>query len=331
MSTEIVTTAFLFATAAHEGQTVKGTNIPYISHPMHVAAIVWEFGGTPEQVAAAFLHDVVEDTDHTIGDIEKEFGPLVAKIVGDCTDSNKDPKPPWRPRKEAYLKHIRDDSDAASILVSLADKFHNVNRILNDLLFLRGNEEKLWSLFTAPPDQIAWYYNGLVSAFLERQSRLTPGEKAACPKLGTLLRKFQIAVYDLEGKISLTLPENYRLYHVDGFDHDSEDTLWRTFKTYEDATRFATAYVKLICWSSYFHRAEEVKNPSFDKTALPGWADYLVVRYKDGNLMFSTDDLKAEHRALPTLSDYRILDANCREEDRGPVEELKSFIEAIRI
>ena len=94
--------AFAFAQRAHGGQTRKGTSIPYLSHPMAVASIVLEYGGSEDQAAAALLHDTVEDCGVTYEQLSGEFGPAVARIVKDCTDAETLPKPPWRERKERY-------------------------------------------------------------------------------------------------------------------------------------------------------------------------------------------------------------------------------------
>jgi (p)ppGpp synthase/HD superfamily hydrolase len=86
--TDVVTRARVFATAAHAavGQLRKYTFEPYIVHPEEVAGLVTEYGGTPEMIAAAWLHDTVEDTGVTSELIRKEFGDHVADLVGWLTD-----------------------------------------------------------------------------------------------------------------------------------------------------------------------------------------------------------------------------------------------------
>jgi (p)ppGpp synthase/HD superfamily hydrolase len=80
--------ALAFATDAHASidQRRKYTGDPYIVHPISVATIVASTGGSPEMVAAAYLHDVVEDTPVTLAEIESEFGPAVASLVEQLTD-----------------------------------------------------------------------------------------------------------------------------------------------------------------------------------------------------------------------------------------------------
>jgi (p)ppGpp synthase/HD superfamily hydrolase len=87
--------AFRYARDLHDGQTRKGTAIPYISHLMTVSAIVLEHGGDEDQAIAALLHDAAEDQGGaaTLAAIRERFGDAVAGIVSDCTDSWTEPKP----------------------------------------------------------------------------------------------------------------------------------------------------------------------------------------------------------------------------------------------
>src|SRR5687767_1740947 len=102
--------ALAFALAAHGDQTRKGSNVPYVSHLLQVSGLVLEHGGDSEQATAALLHDVVEDTAATIEDVAAAFGPAVAAIVADCTDTLADETPdhkrPWLARKQAYVAHL---------------------------------------------------------------------------------------------------------------------------------------------------------------------------------------------------------------------------------
>jgi len=95
--------ALLYATHVHAGQVRKATRIPYITHLLAVAASVAEHGGDEDRVIAALLHDAPEDQggEGRLEDIRVRFGEAVARIVKACSDTFEDPKPPWRPRKEA--------------------------------------------------------------------------------------------------------------------------------------------------------------------------------------------------------------------------------------
>jgi (p)ppGpp synthase/HD superfamily hydrolase len=160
--------ALQLASALHHRQHRKGTRIPYIAHLMAVSAIVLEAGGDEELAIAALFHDAVEDqggaaTEKTI---RRLFGDRVADIVAECSDTDIEPKPPWRERKEAYLAHLKTASDDA-LLVSAADKLHNARAILADYRLL-GDD--LWERFNASKTDQLWYYRQLVRAFRARGS-----------------------------------------------------------------------------------------------------------------------------------------------------------------
>ena len=151
--------ALAYASRLHRDQRRKGTDIPYISHLMSVAALVLEHGGDEDQAIAALLHDAVEDQggEPILEEIRLRYGDGVAKIVADCSDAWEEPKPPWRERKEAYLAKL-PEKDAASLLVSLADKTHNARAILNDL---RQIGDDIWDRFNGGKDGTIWYYEAL--------------------------------------------------------------------------------------------------------------------------------------------------------------------------
>src|SRR5271163_4142084 len=123
--------ALLFATRKHAAQTRKGGSVPYISHLLGVAGLVLEAGGDEDLAIAALLHDVVEDCGGApmLKEVRRRFGRRVAHVVEGCTDTDQDPKPPWRERKENYIQHLRT-ADADVRLVSAADKVHNLRHIL---------------------------------------------------------------------------------------------------------------------------------------------------------------------------------------------------------
>ncbi|HTI36129.1 MAG TPA: HD domain-containing protein [Vicinamibacterales bacterium] len=157
--------AFAYAHAAHSAQTRKNTGIPYIGHLMGVASIVLDDGGNEDEAIAALLHDAAEDAGGRarLEDIRQRFGDAVAAIVADCTDSWSQPKEPWAERKRRYVEHARTLAPA-SLRVSAADKVHNTYAILRDL---RNIGDEVWSRFTARPDDVLAYYQGLVRAYRE--------------------------------------------------------------------------------------------------------------------------------------------------------------------
>ncbi len=168
LPTERFAEALTFAHDVHNLQVRKGGgNIPYIGHLLSVAGLVVEAGGTETQAIAALLHDAAEDQGghETLAKIEDRFGPDVAKIVAECSDTFETPKPPWRERKQRYIDHLAEASDA-TILVSLADKVDNARAILRDL---RRHGSPFWDRFSQnDPHQHLWYYESLLGVFKKR-------------------------------------------------------------------------------------------------------------------------------------------------------------------
>ena len=160
--------ALLYAARLHRDQERKGTDTPYVTHLLAVTAIVGENDGTEDEVIAALLHDGPEDQGgkERLKDIRARFGDEVAKIVDGCTDTYEEPKPTWRPRKEAYVARMAS-APASVRLVSSADKLHNARTILADL---RTVGEDLWDRFTGGKEGTLWYYRALVEAYAEAGS-----------------------------------------------------------------------------------------------------------------------------------------------------------------
>ncbi len=155
--------ALLYASRLHRDQTRKGTDTPYVTHLLAVTAIVGENGGTEDEVVAALLHDSPEDRGgkERLREIRERFGDRVAEVVDGCTDTYEDPKPEWRPRKEAYVAHVAT-APASVRLVSAADKLHNARSILADF---RSQGDELWKRFTGGKEGTLWYYRALVEAY----------------------------------------------------------------------------------------------------------------------------------------------------------------------
>ena len=167
--TERFDDALAYTSRIHRAQRRKGADIPYVSHLLGVASIAIENGASEDQAIAALLHDAVEDQGgaERLEDIRTRYGEEVARIVADCTDSDTEPKPPWRTRKEAYLASL-SRKPAASLEVSIADKTHNAGAIVADL---HVHGEQVWTRFTGGKDGSLWYYRKLSDTFAE----LVPG------------------------------------------------------------------------------------------------------------------------------------------------------------
>ncbi len=165
-STKRFEKALSLATQLHAEQTRKNSTVPYLAHLLSVTSLVMEDGGDENEAIAALLHDAVEDQGGLLilEEIRAIFGENVANIVLGCTDAVSKPKPPWRARKEEYLRHLREAPEAV-LRVSLADKLHNARSILSDL---RYGGDDIWQCFNGGKEGTLWYYHSLAEIFQVR-------------------------------------------------------------------------------------------------------------------------------------------------------------------
>lgn len=156
--------AVLFATEAHRGTERRGKSYPYIIHPMEAVSIVASLTNDPEMLAAAMLHDTVEDTEVTIDQVRELFGDRVAALVQHETAPLPDDAP-WRTRKEAQLNQLYK-APYDSKVVAIGDKLSNIRALAADYKVLG---DQLWNRFHAPNGKtdIAWYYRSLAEALSE--------------------------------------------------------------------------------------------------------------------------------------------------------------------
>lgn len=159
--------AIVFATEAHAGQTRKGCAIPYILHPLEAAAIAATMTDDEEVLAAAVLHDTVEDTDVTAEQIRSRFGPRVAQLVAGESENKREDRPAeetWKVRKQETLEHLETAPREIRIL-TLSDKLSNLRAIYRDRLVLG---DRLWDRFNQKdPKEHAWYYSGIAQRLNE--------------------------------------------------------------------------------------------------------------------------------------------------------------------
>ncbi len=150
--------AIAYAAARHSGAYRKGTRIPYITHPMEAAAIVATLTDDEDVIAAAVLHDVLEDTDASYQEVEKLFGSRVAALVADESENKREDLPPeatWMIRKQETIEHLEHASHEAK-LIALGDKLANIRAIRRDY---RVMGDELWNRFNEKnKTHIAWYY-----------------------------------------------------------------------------------------------------------------------------------------------------------------------------
>ncbi|HEX4916187.1 MAG TPA: HD domain-containing protein [Vicinamibacterales bacterium] len=159
MTTARFEAALVYAHQVHSQQRRKGTGIPYIAHILGVAALALEYGAVEDEAIGALLHDAAEDGggEATLAEIRARFGDAVGDIVLGCSDSlveDPEDKLPWRERKENYLAHLEKASPSV-LLVSAADKLHNVRSIMRDY---REHGEDIWERFQGRRDGTLWYY-----------------------------------------------------------------------------------------------------------------------------------------------------------------------------
>ena len=160
-----LTAGIRLAGALHRGQTRKGSAVPYVLHPLAVAAIVVGQGGDEDEVIAALLHDGIEDGGGEPASVAigERFGPRVLAIVLGCTDTDRTPKPPWRERKEAFVSGLRAASASVRLVVA-ADKLHNAGDTARDLA---SGGPGVWERFRGGRDGTLWYYDAVLAALAD--------------------------------------------------------------------------------------------------------------------------------------------------------------------
>ena len=160
---ELVSEAIAFAVKAHDGMRRKKSQSPYILHPMEAAVIVGTMTDDQNLIAAAVLHDVVEDADVTIEEIEEKFGKRVRELVESETEDKRADLPPshtWRIRKEESLEVLRKAEDIGVLMVWLGDKLANMRSIYRDWK-VEGNA--MWQRFNQKDvKEQAWYYSSII-------------------------------------------------------------------------------------------------------------------------------------------------------------------------
>lgn len=154
--------AIAFAQKAHQGQYRKGTKLPYIVHPLGVMEILSRYQASEDLMISGILHDTLEDTSTTAEEIEKRFGKRIKELVIAATEPEHDA--PWEQRKQHTIDFIKDMEDEDVLLLSCADKLHNLNSMIED--YARIGDE-LWHRFKRGKDAQKWYYEALAEAYTQ--------------------------------------------------------------------------------------------------------------------------------------------------------------------
>ena len=156
--------AIAFAAEKHAGAVRKGSDVPYIAHPMEACAIAAGITNDHEILAAAVLHDVVEDTPVMISEIESAFGKRIAALVASESEDKMTGVPAaesWEIRKSATVNALKSASFDEKIIV-LADKLSNIRSIYQDMSSVG---EAIWERFNQKDKKKhEWYYREIAAA-----------------------------------------------------------------------------------------------------------------------------------------------------------------------
>lgn len=164
----IIDEAVVFAAEAHSGQTRKGSKTPYITHPVEAMGIASAVTDDPDVLAAAVLHDTIEDCGVTKETIAEKFNARVAELVGAVSEDKMthiSAEASWRARKQAALDGLAACGDTGVKTVVLADKLSNLRTMERDYRLVG---EKLWDRFNQKdPLEHRWYYETILANLTE--------------------------------------------------------------------------------------------------------------------------------------------------------------------
>jgi (p)ppGpp synthase/HD superfamily hydrolase len=156
---------------AHALQTRKGSNEPYSVHPHAVAAIASQYTDDEDTLVAAEFHDILEDVPadrYSEDRMRKEFGANVVNIVKMVSEDKRaddEIQESWENRKLGYINHLRQLTDREALIISAADKIHNIDSMLKDYETLG---EELWTRFNAPKEKQLWNYQSILGVLSEK-------------------------------------------------------------------------------------------------------------------------------------------------------------------
>lgn len=156
---------------AHKNQKRKGTDIPYIVHPLEVAVILIENGADNDMVTAGLLHDTIEDTDLTLEFIEKKFGKRVAGFVRAASEPDKinlkqkqtieQKISSWKSRKQKTIEYLKTAAIDEKLVI-LADKLSNLRSMVENF---KTSGNSLWGRFNSSCKDQMWYFKSLAESF----------------------------------------------------------------------------------------------------------------------------------------------------------------------
>ena len=149
--------AFKVANSAHDGQFRKGTNIPYIVHPLNVMTTALKYTNDEDILAACLLHDVLEDAyeKYSEEDMRRDFGDKITEIVMNVSEPKDITE--WKARKLKYLTQLKN-AHTSSVVVSVSDKIQNIEDTLRDYLIIG---DKVWEKFHTSKNEQIWFYQSV--------------------------------------------------------------------------------------------------------------------------------------------------------------------------
>jgi len=160
----IINEAIIFAVKAHEGMYRKGKKTPYVLHPLEAASIVSTMTDNPDVIAAAVLHDILEDTDISYETLKEKFGYIAELVSYESENKRKgeNPEDTWNIRKEETIEFFMHDANLDSKIIALGDKLANMRSIYREYQILG---DKLWEKFhQKDKNQQGWYYKSMAEA-----------------------------------------------------------------------------------------------------------------------------------------------------------------------
>lgn len=169
--------AFAFAAVAHRTQRRKGSDVPYIVHPCEVAQLLTNCGCRPVVIMAGLLHDTLEDTTVTPGQIAEDFGQEVLHLVQACSE---DKSKAWEERKQHTIDSLQQESNADVKMLVCADKVSNLRSLKLDLV---EKGEALWGCFKRGREQQAWYYRQLTEVLGELEAPMAREMRILCAEV----------------------------------------------------------------------------------------------------------------------------------------------------
>ena len=162
----MINKAIQFATVCHQKQTRKGTEIPYILHCLEAGTIAARLTNNDDEVdtnvvAAAILHDTIEDAHVSYELIKEAFNENIAHLVR-CQSEDKTKQ--WVDRKQDMIDFLKENKSKAVEIATLSDKLSNMRAIDKEYQI---KKEKIWEKFNAGKESQRWYYNAIAESLIQ--------------------------------------------------------------------------------------------------------------------------------------------------------------------